>query len=168
LVVTEAILLTTPAVEQLLNIMGEAFEGKGKDWHSLLRNIRSAPPEAWRWAPPGGVRSIADVVQHVGACKIMCENHTFGDATLDWEDPLVMGNGVLDDADSAIAWLREGHERLRTRLASLDDAELLRPRPTYWGWPKEPWWTLSVMIQHDLYHSGEINHIRALFQGDDC
>jgi uncharacterized damage-inducible protein DinB len=160
-------LVATPAVDQLLHLMDEAFEGKGKDWHSLLRNLGSVPAEAWRWAPPGGVRSVRDLAQHVGACKYMCANHTFGDATFNWEDPLVVGDGALANADSAIAWLREGQERLRRALAGLDDAELARPRPTYWGMPRETWWTLSVMIQHDLYHSGEINHVRALFQGDD-
>lgn len=159
--------MATPVVDQLLHLMDEAFEGKDKDWHSLLGNLRSVPPEAWRWVPPGGARSICDLVQHVGACKVMCENHTFGNATLDWEDALVVGDGAPADADAAIAWLREGHDRLRRGLAGLDDAELARPRPTYWGMPKETWWTLSVMIQHDLYHSGEINHVRALYQRDD-
>ncbi|MGH2557523.1 MAG: DinB family protein [Thermomicrobiales bacterium] len=168
LLMREGMPMATVAVDQLRCLMDEAFEGKGKDWHSLLRNLRSAPAESWRWVPPGGVRSIADLAQHVGACKFMCENHTFGDASLRWEHSLVVGNEALADADSAIAWLREGHERLRRGLASLDDAELARPRPTYWGVPRETWWTLSVMIQHDLYHSGEINHIRALFQRDDC
>jgi hypothetical protein len=28
-------------------------------------------------------------------------------------------------------------------------------------------WFIGVMIQHYAYHAGEINHIRALHQGDD-
>lgn len=38
---------------------------------------------------------------------------------------------------------------------------------TNWGEPKETRWIVTVMIQHDLYHSGEINHIRALHDRDD-
>jgi len=26
---------------------------------------------------------------------------------------------------------------------------------------------ISVLIKHDLYHAGEINHLRALKQGND-
>jgi len=28
-------------------------------------------------------------------------------------------------------------------------------------------WIIAVMIEHDLYHAGEINHIRSLFEGED-
>jgi hypothetical protein len=167
LLVTEATPMATVGVEQVLFLMDEAFEGKDKDWHSLLGNLRSVPPEAWRWPPPGGQRTIADLVQHVGSCKIMCENHVFGDASLHWEHPLVTGDGILADAGVAIAWLRDAHDRLRRSVAGLDDAELARPRPTYWGMLRETRWTVSVMIQHDLYHAGEINHIRALYQRND-
>jgi hypothetical protein len=32
---------------------------------------------------------------------------------------------------------------------------------------RETRWIISVMIQHDLYHAGEINHVRSLLSGDD-
>ncbi len=157
--------MATAAVDQLLYLLDEAFEGE--DWHSLLANLRTIAPEEWRWVPPGGQRSIRDLVQHVGSCKFMYDNHAFGDATLDWEHPLVAGDGVLADASSAVAWLREGHSQLRRSIAGLDDAELLRPRRTNWGELKETRWIVAVMIQHDLYHAGEINHLRSLYRRDD-
>jgi hypothetical protein len=57
-----------------------------------------------------------------------------------------------------------GHERLRSGIAALaDDAELLRLRRTNWGELRETRWIIVVvsMIQHDLYHAGEINHLRS-------
>ncbi len=157
--------MATAAVDQLLYLLDEAFEGE--DWHSLLGNLRDVAPEEWRWVPPGGQRSIRDLVQHVGSCKFMYDNHAFGDATLDWEHPLVAGDGILADAASAVVWLREGHSRLRRSIAGLDDADLLRPRRTNWGALKETRWIVAVMIQHDLYHAGEINHLRSLYRRDD-
>ncbi len=157
--------MATAAVDQLLYLLDEAFEGE--DWHSLLTNLRAVAPEEWRWVPPGGQRSIRDLVQHVGSCKFMYDNHAFGDASLDWEHPLVAGDDALADAASAVAWLREGHARLRRSIAGLDDAELLRPRRTNWGELKETRWIVAVMIQHDLYHAGEINHLRSLYRRDD-
>ncbi len=157
--------MATAAVDQLLYLLDEAFEGE--DWHSLLTNLRDVAPEEWRWVPPGGQRSIRDLVQHVGSCKFMYDNHAFGDATLDWEHPLVVGDEALADAASAIAWLRDGHAGLRRSIAGLDDAELLRPRRTNWGELKETRWIVAVMIQHDLYHAGEINHLRSLCHGED-
>jgi hypothetical protein len=145
--------------------MDEAFDGP--DWHSLLSNLRSLTPEDWDWVPPGGDRTIREIVQHIGGCKLMYHNHAFGDAKLTWEDPLVDGVGRLPTLESALEWLREGQGRLRESAAGLDDAELLQPRMTNWGEPKETRWIISTMIQHDLYHAGEINHLRSLRRQND-
>jgi hypothetical protein len=58
---------------------------------------------------------------------------------------------------------------LRAGIAALtDDAELARPRRTNWGELRETRWVIAVtMIQHDLYHAGEINHLRSLHQQAD-
>jgi len=45
--------------------------------------------------------------------------------------------------------------------------ELSRPRLTSRDEMKETRWIIAVMIEHDLYHAGEINHIRALRQRND-
>ena len=121
----------------------------------------------WEWVPQPGHRSIRDIVQHVGGCKYMYENHAFGDGTSTWDDPLLAGQGVIGDKDSAVAWLQKGHDRLRRGIAALDDAELLRTRPHHSGKPKETRRIVWTMIRHDLYHAGEINHIRALHQQND-
>jgi hypothetical protein len=154
------------AITQLLYLLDEAFEGT--DWHSLIGNLRPVTNEDWLWIPPGGSRSIRDIVQHVGGSKFMYHDHAFGDATLAWDDPLVDGGEALASSTSAIEWLRAGQERLRRSIAALtDDSELLRPRLTNWGEWKETRWIIVVMIQHDLYHAGEINHLRSLCQGTD-
>ena len=51
--------------------------------------------------------------------------------------------------------------------ALVGDAELLQPRPANWGELKEMQWLITVLIGHDLYHAGEINHLRALLQKTD-
>jgi hypothetical protein len=38
---------------------------------------------------------------------------------------------------------------------------------TSWDELKETRWIITMIIQHDLYHAGEINHIRALHQHND-
>src|SRR5215472_1379608 len=157
--------MTTPAVSQLVYLLDEAFQGT--DWHSLLGNLHSVTPEDWLWVPPGGQRSIRDIAGHVGSCKLMYQNHAFGDALLTWDDPQVSGRDALSTIEQATSWLREGQERLRASITALDDAELLRPRMTNWGELKETRWIIAVMIQHDLYHAGEINHLRALHQHND-
>jgi hypothetical protein len=158
---------TPPAIAQLLYLLDEAFEATTNE-HSLLGNLGSLRPEDWLWVPAGGSRSIRDIVRHVGGCKYMYHDYAFGGATLTWEDSVVDGGDALLASISAIAWLRAGQERLRGSITALDDdSELLRPRLTNWGEREETRWIIAVMIQHDLYHAGEINHLRSLHQGTD-
>ena len=97
----------------------------------------------------------------------MYDNHAFGDGRLTWNDPLVEGDDALTTIEAATEWLRAGHVRLRQSLAGLDDAQLLQSRMTNWGKLRETRWIIATMIQHDLYHAGEINHIRCLRQQND-
>jgi hypothetical protein len=152
--------MKAPAISQLIYLLDEAFQGT--EWHSLLGNLHSVTSEDWLWVPPGGQRSIRDIVGHIGGCKFMYQNHAFGDGKLTWDDPLVDGRVVLSTISEALGWLREGQERLRQSIVALDDAELLRPRMTNWGELKETRWIIAVMIEHDLYHAGEINHLHSL------
>lgn len=158
-------IMPTPAVSQLLYLLDEAFDGTG--WHSVLGNLRSVTAEDWSCIPPGGHRTIRDIVHHIGSCKLMYHNHAFGDATLTWEDPLVDGSEPPDTIEPAIERLRDAQERLRQSVASLTDDELFRPRKANWGTSEETRWLISILIQHDLYHAGEINHIRSLCQQND-
>jgi hypothetical protein len=159
-------MMTAPAVSQLVYLLDEAFQGTA--WHSVLANLHSVTLEDWLWVPSGGQRSIRDIVRHIGRVKYMAHNRAFGDAQLSWDDPLVEGHEALSTIAEATVWLREGHARLRESIAVLDDAELLRPRLTNYDELKETRWIITVtMIQHDLYHAGEINHLRALHQQND-
>ena len=157
--------MAAAGVREYLYLLDEAFEGN--DWHSLLGNLRFVQADDWRRVPPGGSRSIRDIVQHVGGCKLMYENHAFGDAGLRWDHPLVDGGDALATVLSATDWLREGQRRLRQSLTGLDDSDLQTLRRTNWGELRETRWLIAVMIQHDLYHAGEINHIRSLLQQSD-
>ena len=48
-----------------------------------------------------------------------------------------------------------------------DDAELEVPRKAHWGDLVPTNVLLTIVLQHDLFHGGEINHLRALLQDDD-
>ncbi len=158
--------MSRTAVEQLLYLMDEAFEDSEE--HSLTSNLRTVTAEDWLWVPPQGRRCIREIVGHVGACKYMYDNHAFGDARMTWDDPIVLPPPDREPSMSeVIEWMREGHRRLRQHVVALDDDELLRLRRTNWGDMRQTRWIIAVMIEHDLYHAGEINHIRALRQGND-
>ena len=158
------------AIEEYCYLLDEAFDGTA--WHSVMSNLRDLRPEDWLWLPPAGGRPIGEMVAHIGACKYMYENHAFGDGSLTWDDPLVDESRLTQATPDALAelvgWLREGHRRMRDSVGALaDDEELLRMRRSNWGDEYETRWLIKTTIEHDLYHAGEINHVRALRQETD-
>jgi hypothetical protein len=67
-----------------------------------------------------------------------------------------------------VAYLERAHDQFVAHVAALaDDAELDRPRMTNWGELRPTRWIVAVMITHDAYHAGEINHLRSLLGDDD-
>ena len=176
--------MSRAAVDQLLYLVDQSFEGNGE--HSLIADLRSLTPEDWNTIPPGGGRSIAHIVGHVLVCKLMYDHYAFGEARLNWLEPLAellpgcdVDPRLTIDAiqrpppdlaprpDQLVAWLTESHRRLRNSVEGLDDAGLMEQRKLNWGGTAETRWIITVMIQHDLFHAGEINHLRALLQQND-
>ena len=75
---------------------------------------------------------------------------------------------LLVDSGELLAWLTEGHYRWFASVRALpDDTELERERLTNWGERLPTRVIIRLMIAHDLYHAGEINHLRALLHGTD-
>ena len=146
----------------------EAFDGDPS--HSLLANLRNLREEDWTAMPRETGRSIVDILEHVGWSKWMYENYAFGSASLRGDQPpIIPGNGASSRPhEEMLAWLKEGQAHWLNSVRSLsDDSELDRERLTNWG-DKLPTRTiLRIMIAHDFYHAGEINHIRALLHGTD-
>ena len=99
----------------------------------------------------------------------MYPNHSFGDASMTHETvpKASAGHGAPTMAEM-IDWLKDAQTRLRASVAELTDDRLLEPSRTNWGEMKDLRWIIATMIEHDLYHAGEINHIRALHQKNDA
>jgi hypothetical protein len=155
--------MSRTGIEQYVFMLDQAFESPD-GWHSLLRNIDPVRGDDWDWVAPGGKRSIRQIAGHCSAIY-MWENHVFGDGSMNWDT-------IPGPADfrvpSILEWLRGGVAKFRAGIEALaDDDELVRPRKAPQGMMVETRWCISIMIQHLLYHSGEINYIRALKQGND-
>ena len=156
------------AIDTLAWLIEEAFEGDPS--HSLVANLHDVREEDWTAAQLGSHRSIADILEHVGWCKWMYEDYAFGPASLRGDQPpLVPQTGARSRPyDELLAWLTEGHRRWLASVRALaDDSELVKDRLTNWGDQLPTRDIIRIMIAHDFYHAGEINHIRALLQGTD-
>jgi hypothetical protein len=102
--------------------------------------------------------------------KWMCDNYAFGSASLRGDQPpLIPDHGARSrPRKELLEWLNDGHNHWLNSVQNLaDDAELDQERLTNWGDRLPTRHILRIMIAHDFYHAGEINHIRALLQSTD-
>jgi uncharacterized damage-inducible protein DinB len=160
------------AVQELVYLLNEAFSGRGieetNESQSLLVNLSSVGEANWRTPPPGGTRTVESIALHVGTCKLMYDEYAFGPGKLTWDDPHLQpwpeGEAPMGQV---ISWLETVHRRLVDHVATLDDEDLGAKRSANWGELKETRWLISVLIQHDTYHAGEINHARSLLTAND-
>lgn len=161
-----------PAVDALLYLLDEAFEGGGieesNESQALLTNLATVDEATWRAKPPGVTRTIESMVLHLGACRIMYADYAFGPGTKQWGTPDVEGwvDGKAPMAE-AIEWLREAHRSFVEHVKALTDADLDAQRKTNWGEEQPTRWIIAALIGHDFYHAGEINHLRSLLGTDD-
>ncbi len=156
-----------------LDLLTRALEAayRADTAHSLLENLSDVRPEEWEARPAEPQESvfgtdpelsIADIVNHVGAAKYMYGDYAFGGASKQWGD-LGAPSG---DMEATLAWLDEGHRTFADAVAALeDDSQLAVERQAHSGRMVPTERLSSLMINHDLYHSGEINRQRALVRG---
>lgn len=64
-------------------------------------------------------------------------------------------------------WLRRVHAELMAHVQALSDKALTERRWANWGEQRETRWLISMLLQHDTYHAGEINRMRALLAKED-
>jgi uncharacterized damage-inducible protein DinB len=161
-------LLTRVEVDTLCGLVEDAFQGSSP--HSLMSNLANIHDGDLTTLPPGAGRTIADILEHVGWCNWMYEDYAFGTASLRGDQPpLIPPVGERSRPyEELLSWLRAGHEKWLTSLRELqDDRELERQRLTNWGELLPTRTIIQIMIGHDYYHAGEINHLRSLLQGND-
>lgn len=161
-------------VDTLLLLLDHTLEESAAEfgwdhWHSLIRNLATVRPDDWDQAPTGDGdhRTIRQLVRHIGAGYLIHADRAFGEGNRFHDDVSIDGREPGETPEEMIAWLRSCHAAFRAPVAQLTDADLLVVRTAGWGDPIETRRLIELMIQHPLYHIGEINHIRSLLQDND-
>lgn len=155
----------------LLELLDSAFQRPVPDnwsdgWHSLLSNLRGVRDEDLDWLPPGGKRSIRSLAGHAGVCMLVYSGYGFGEGLMAW--PNEYPPEVKSSKDDLVAWLITCHQTLHHAIAAHTDDQLEDKRETWDEGDYRPRrWFATTMIDHILYHAGEINYIRALAQKND-
>jgi len=159
--------MTRFAVEHFLALLNQSFDGDGA--HSLLGNIRDVRAEDWAWSPLGGERTIRQILEHAAIAKHLHAEHLFGAAKRSYLD--VHAESPLRtrpaDTHALLDWARHAHATFTRGLESLQDADMDTPTRRHYGTVQTKASVIGVMVQHDCYHAGEINHLRAIRHADD-
>lgn len=160
------------AVNELVTLLDHVLDEDAADfgwdhWHSIVRNLSTVAPGEWDTLPPGGGRTIRELATHIGGTFLSYESHAFGDGSRDWGDREIDGLGPGGTPEEMVTWIRRAHAELRNSVAALNDDQLGERRKAPWGDEYEIRRLIEIQLQHTLYHVGEINHIRALLQGND-
>jgi len=106
--------------------------------------------------PLEAAHTIWELLHHVAAWEAIALRRLQGERLVDvaqsedWP-PVVDRTATAWKRDLAAA--REGNSRLRVAIAGLDDARLAAPVP---GKDYDNYVLLHGVIQHDLYHAGQI------------
>jgi uncharacterized damage-inducible protein DinB len=132
-----------------------AFEGEA--WHgpSLKELLAGVTAEQAAARPLAGSHSIWEIVLHIAAWESVARRRLEGETALipseeDWPT-------VKETSDTAwleaLTNLESGHRQLRATLRQLTDADLDK---IVAGQQYSSYFLLHGVIQHDLYHAGQI------------
>jgi uncharacterized damage-inducible protein DinB len=131
---------------------------RGPSWHgpTLVELLSDVTAEEALATPVPDVHTIWELVLHAAAWKTAVRKRVDGEPVrLDGKDdwPPVAGDSERAWHD-ALADLDAAHVALEARVRSLGDSELDRGSPT--DKTVSIYATLHGVIQHDIYHAGQI------------
>jgi uncharacterized damage-inducible protein DinB len=142
-------------VKAIADQLKRAYEGQA--WHgpSIKEILADVTAEQAARHPAAGAHSIWEIVLHIAAWEGAVRSRLEGDYVLepaegDW--PAVSDTGEESWRDT-LAKLESNHMKLREAITRLDGARLFEPLAE--GKPSA-YFTLHGVIQHDLYHAGQI------------
>ena len=142
-------------VERVLGELQRAFEGDA--WHgpAVLELLRDVTAEQAAARPIAGAHSIWELALHIAAWESAGRRRLEGDrAELPDEENFPQVNDTSEVAwQQTIERLKDGHRNLRDAVARLDDSRLDEP---ILDGMRSVYITLHGVIQHDLYHAGQI------------
>ncbi len=142
-------------VARIEDELKQAFEGEA--WHgpSVLEVLADVTAEKAAARPLPDAHSIWEIVLHIAAWESAGRRRLLGDraqlsAEEDWPP-------VIDTSEAAwtgtLDFLKNNHMELRSEISSLSESRL--DEPIIEGM-STVYRTLHGVIQHDLYHAGQI------------
>jgi len=152
-------------LERIVDQLRRAFEGEA--WHGpavteILEGITAQQAAA---RPSGAVHSIWEIVLHIAAWESAGARRLRGDrAQLPTEEDWPVVTISSEEAwQQTMKALKQGNEELRTAISRLDESRLDQPILEDMS---SAYRTLHGIVQHDLYHAGQIAILKKMVSED--
>ncbi|GIV02847.1 MAG: hypothetical protein KatS3mg015_1677 [Fimbriimonadales bacterium] len=151
-------------IELLLQLQDRAF--RSSPWHSLLGSLTGISEEVFNSTPrrfsgfPWMDGSIRSIVYHVTGDKLVQFSQAFGDGSVTWDSLSI----AKSDLTTMLRELEAAHEPLVRTLRSLTQDDLSRKVRTWGGKKMTTLQFFLMLIEHDLYHAGQIRTMRNLLE----
>ena len=143
-------------IRRIQDQLKRAFQGEA--WHgpSLKELLRDVTAEAAAARPLAGAHTIWEIVLHIAAWKRAGVKMLSGEerelnAEEDWPSVLDQGNAAWQQA---LRTLDTSQNELRNAISDVSGSQLDQPVPG----PRRysAYFLMHGIIQHDLYHAGQI------------
>jgi hypothetical protein len=156
--------------ELLLEVLRQAQEGD--PWHAMERTLTDLTDEEASWPHHPDTDSdnalpISFYCLHVATCDVIYADMAFGERRNDWDwaGEVVGADDGLPPAEASVAMIRRGYEFLLARLFEASDEQLEAVHEMHHGHPMAGWQVIAAMLQHRLWHGGQIALIRDAYTG---
>lgn len=149
-------------VERIEDQLRRAYEGEA--WHgpSVKEALEGVTAQKAAARPPGGSHSIWEIVSHIATGEEIVRQRLAGrmagvTTEEDWWPPVKQESDK--DWDALLERLESANRELRSAVLSLEDERL--DEPIHEGM-SSIYITLHGVVQHDLYHAGQIMILKKL------
>jgi uncharacterized damage-inducible protein DinB len=142
-------------IKRIVDQLKRAYEGEA--WHgpSLRELLSGVTAKTAASKPLAHAHSIWEIVLHVAVWENAVRRRLEGEALeLSQEEDWPPVNDISETAwKNALAVLENGHKQLRETILRLTEGRLSEMTP---GKNHSVYFMLHGIIQHDLYHAGQI------------
>jgi uncharacterized damage-inducible protein DinB len=151
-------------VERIVDQFRRAFDGEA--WHGpavleLLKGVDATQAAAH---PVPNAHSIWELTLHIAAWENACRRRLEGDRAQlsDTENWPAIGDTSEESWQATLSKLKQVHNDLLAKISQLDEQRLDQPilegLTSVYG-------TLHGVVQHDLYHAGQIAMLKKAIEG---
>ena len=160
-----------PRIRQLLQVLEQAFTAKGWQGATLSQSVRGLSPRQALWRPGPGRHNIWELVLHTAYWKHVVRKRVSGAHGEAVRFPRSPRNyPELPARRDRAAWQADVALMKREHALMLAEVRRLRPSRLEARIGKSRWAVaeqIHGIAAHDLYHTGQIQLLKALQRGRD-